>query len=159
MRCGIFVERKNLAMCFLAPLFITKERRLAHPHAPLVSAHDVVELLDFYLRHPNHHRKRCHCPNCPTPPQTTAVHRLSVRLAAWPERGGRFVPRHCSRRTNACRRHLGAPQATMPGREAERKHFADWPPFREPRCACAKTAPSDPPWSRPEASTVFNLWA
>ena len=42
----------HLAMCFLALLFITKERLLAHPHAPLVSAHDVVELLDFYLRHP-----------------------------------------------------------------------------------------------------------
>lgn len=42
----------HLAMCVLALLFITKERVLAHPDAPLVSAHDVVELLDFYLRHP-----------------------------------------------------------------------------------------------------------
>ena len=39
-------------MCVLALLFITKERLLAHPQAPLVSARDVVELLDFYLHHP-----------------------------------------------------------------------------------------------------------
>jgi len=42
----------HLAMCLLALLFITKERILAAPKAPLVSAHDVVELLDFHLQHP-----------------------------------------------------------------------------------------------------------
>lgn len=42
----------HLAMCVLALLFITKERLLAQPQAPLVSAHDVVELLDFYLHRP-----------------------------------------------------------------------------------------------------------
>lgn len=42
----------HLAMCLLALLFITKERIQAAPQAPLVSAHDVVELLDFHLQHP-----------------------------------------------------------------------------------------------------------
>jgi SRSO17 transposase len=42
----------HLAMCLLALLFITKERIRAAPQAPLVSAHDVVELLDFHLQHP-----------------------------------------------------------------------------------------------------------
>jgi SRSO17 transposase len=60
----------HLAMCLLALLFITKERVRAAPQAPLVSAHDVVELLDLHLQHPaateaqfieqiaNRHRKR-----------------------------------------------------------------------------------------------------
>jgi|GEM_PF-1846036 len=42
----------HLVMCLLALLFITKERIHAAPQAPLVSAHDVVELLDFHLQHP-----------------------------------------------------------------------------------------------------------
>jgi SRSO17 transposase len=42
----------HLAMCLLALLFITKERIHAAPHAPLVSAHDVVVLLDFHHQHP-----------------------------------------------------------------------------------------------------------
>ena len=42
----------HLAMCVLALLFITKERLRAHPQAPLVSAHDVVDLLDLYLHRP-----------------------------------------------------------------------------------------------------------
>jgi len=44
----------HMALVTLAMLFVTKERLLAHQEAPLLSARDVVELLDVYL--PRRHR-------------------------------------------------------------------------------------------------------
>jgi SRSO17 transposase len=39
----------HIALVCLAMLFVLKERLLAEPHAPLLSARDVVELLAYYL--------------------------------------------------------------------------------------------------------------
>ena len=43
-----------MALVALAMLFVTKERLLAQESAPLLSARDIVELLDVYL--PRRHR-------------------------------------------------------------------------------------------------------